>query len=199
MKFYKSQDNKTQEKIEYVFDLVRYEKQVLAKFFKSIEDIEGIYEIRVITTYKSIRILCFFDRGNLVVLTNCFIKKIKKTPKKEIKLAVRIKKEYMIEIMEDINMKNLTDFEILLIEKYGEKGTPVRDKYEADSLAFRLGVMLKEARKQVNITQEQLAEKTGTKKSYISRIEKGKSDIQISTYYKLIEIGLGKHLNISIG
>ncbi len=95
-------------------------------------------------------------------------------------------------------MKNLVDFDDILKEKYGEKGIPARDKYEADSLAFRLGVMLKEARRQAKITQEQLAEKTGTKKSYISRIERGKSDIQISTYYKLIETGLGKRLNISI-
>ncbi len=96
-------------------------------------------------------------------------------------------------------MKYITDFEDLLKKKYGEKGTPARDKYDADSLAFRLGVMLKEARKEARITQEELAERTGTKKSYISRIEKGQSDIQISTYYKLIEIGLGKQLNISIG
>ena len=96
-------------------------------------------------------------------------------------------------------MKNVTDFEDLLKDKYGEKGSPARDKYDADSLAFRLGVMLKEARKAAQITQEELAERTGTKKSYISRIERGQSDIQISTYYKLIEIGLGKHLNISIG
>lgn len=95
-------------------------------------------------------------------------------------------------------MNNITDFEDLLKEKYGEKGTPDRDKFEADSLAFRLGVMLKEARKESKITQEELAEKTGTKKSYISRIENGQSDIQISTYCKLIETGLGKHLNISI-
>jgi len=101
--------------------------------------------------------------------------------------------------MEDSNMKNTTNFEDLLREKYGEKGTPNRDRYEADSLAFRLGIMLKEARKDANITQEELAMKTGTKKSYISRIERGKSDIQISTYNKLIEIGLGKNLNISIG
>lgn len=96
-------------------------------------------------------------------------------------------------------MKNTTNFEELLKNKYGEKGTPDRDIFEADSLAFRLGVMLKEARKEANITQEELAKKTGTKKSYISRIERGKSDIQISTYNKLIEIGLGKNLNISIG
>ena len=96
-------------------------------------------------------------------------------------------------------MKNLTDFEDILIQTYGEKGTPERDKYDAGSLAFRLGVMLKEARKSANLTQGQLAKRTGTKKSYISRIERGKSDIQISTYHRLIEIGLGKQLNISIG
>jgi HTH-type transcriptional regulator / antitoxin HipB len=99
---------------------------------------------------------------------------------------------------EDNKMKNVTDFEEILTDKYGEKGTPSRDKYDADSLAFRLGVMLREARKEAQITQEELAERTGTKKSYISRIENGQSDIQISTYYKLIETGLGKHLNISI-
>ena len=101
--------------------------------------------------------------------------------------------------MEDNRMKNLKDFEDILKDKYGEKGTSARDKYDADSLAFRLGIMLKEARKEANMTQEELAERTGTKKSYISRIERGKSDIQLSTYNKLIEIGLGKHLNISIG
>ncbi len=87
----------------------------------------------------------------------------------------------------------------LLDEKYGPKGTKKRDQYDAESLAFRLGVMLKEARKEAKLTQEELAERTGTKKSYISRIERGLSDIQISTYCKLIEIGLGKNLHITIG
>jgi ribosome-binding protein aMBF1 (putative translation factor) len=96
-------------------------------------------------------------------------------------------------------MKNLKTFDQLLDEKYGKTGSTERAKFDADSLAFRLGIMLKEARLEANLTQEELAEKTGTKKSYISRIERGLSDIQISTYYKLIELGLGKHLNISIG
>ena len=61
-------------------------------------------------------------------------------------------------------MKNVTKFEDLLIEKYGEKGTLERDKFDSDSLSFRLGVMLKEARKSAQLTQEQLAERTGTKK-----------------------------------
>jgi phage-related protein len=97
IKFYKSQDKKTQEKIEYVLDLIRFEKQVPIKFFKYLDDTDGIYEIRIITTFKSIRIMCFFDRGELVVLTNCFLKKSQKTPSKEINLAERLKKEYMNE------------------------------------------------------------------------------------------------------
>jgi HTH-type transcriptional regulator/antitoxin HipB len=95
-------------------------------------------------------------------------------------------------------MKNIKTFDQLLEEKYGNKGNARRDQFDADSLSFRLGVMLKEARVEANLTQEELADKTGTKKSYISRIERGLSDIQISTYFKLIEIGLGKQLNITI-
>ena len=96
-------------------------------------------------------------------------------------------------------MKNVKTFDQLLDEKYEKKGNTERDQFDADSLAFRLGAMLKEARVEANLTQEELAQKTGTKKSYISRIERGLSDIQFSTYYKLIELGLGNHLNISIG
>ena len=95
--FYKAQENKVQEKIEYVLDLVRFERNVPKKFFKHLENTDGIYEVRVITTFKSIRILCFFDKGNLVVLTNCFTKKTQKTPRKEIKLAEKLKTEYLID------------------------------------------------------------------------------------------------------
>jgi phage-related protein len=95
--FYKSQDSKIQEKIEYVLDLVRFEKKVPIKFLKYLDDTDGIYEIRIMTTFKNIRILCFFDKGELIVLTNCFLKKSQKTPGKEIKTAERLKKEYMTE------------------------------------------------------------------------------------------------------
>ena len=95
-------------------------------------------------------------------------------------------------------MKKLTTFEEHLNKQYGKKGSARRNKFETDSIAFRLGEMLKMERKKANITQEELAEKTGTKKSYISRIEAGKSDIQISTFYRIIEIGLKKKLRISI-
>jgi len=97
IEFYKKQDLKVQLKIEYTLDLVRFERQVSKKFFKLLKNTNGIWEIRVITTSKSIRILCFHDDGNLVVLTNCFLKKTQKTPRKEIKLAEKLKKEYLKE------------------------------------------------------------------------------------------------------
>ena len=95
-------------------------------------------------------------------------------------------------------MNNITNFEELLTKKYGPKGTTERDRYEKEALAFRLGYMLKEERKKAKLTQLDLAQKTGTKKSYISRIERGKSDIQVSTFHKLVEYGLGKNLIIEI-
>ncbi len=93
--FYKSQELKVQLKIEYVLDLVRFERQVPIKFYKKLESTNGLYEVRIITSQKSIRILCFKDEGTLVVLTNAFFKKTQKTPKNEIKLAENIKTEYL--------------------------------------------------------------------------------------------------------
>ena len=95
-------------------------------------------------------------------------------------------------------MKKLTTFEEHLNKRYGKKGSKRRESFEHESLAFRLGEMLKEARKKAKLTQEELAVKSGTKKSYISRIEAGKSDIQISTFSRIVEVGLNKTINISI-
>ena len=93
--FYHLQDKKVQQKIEYVLDLVRFEQHVPRKFFKLLMGTNGIYEIKVITAFMSVRILCFFDSGDLLLLTNCFIKKSQKTPIKEIQLAERLRKEYL--------------------------------------------------------------------------------------------------------
>ena len=95
-KFYNAQNLKTQLKIEYVLDIIRFEKHIPAKFLKYLINSEGIYEIRIITTFKNIRILCFFDQEDLVVLTNCFVKKTNKTPNSEIRMAKKIKQEYLI-------------------------------------------------------------------------------------------------------
>ena len=98
-------------------------------------------------------------------------------------------------------MKKIGDaqnFDELIETKYGKKGTVSRDDFESKAKAFVIGEMIREARIKAHLTQEQLAEKTGTKKSYISRLENGKIDIQLSTLYKIIEEGLGKGLTFSI-
>ena len=95
-------------------------------------------------------------------------------------------------------IRNAKTFDELLDIKYGKVGTPKRDEFEAKANYFVISEMLKEARKEAHITQEQLAEKIGTKKSYISRIENGKADIQLSTIFKLFETGLGKRVHLTI-
>jgi len=93
----------------------------------------------------------------------------------------------------------LTTFDEHLDKRYGAIGTPERVNFEIKAKAFAIGEIIREARKEAHMTQEQLAERTGTKKSFISRIENGKSDIQLSTLYKLLEVGLGKRVNLTIG
>lgn len=95
-------------------------------------------------------------------------------------------------------MNKITTFEEHLEKQYGKKGIKTREEFESEAMAFQLGELLKEARKEANLTQEELADKTGTKKSYISRIESGKSEIQLSTFHRIIKLGLGKDLQISI-
>ena len=75
---------------------------------------------------------------------------------------------------------------------------PARDKYEQEFEAFKLGVMLQEMRKQQKMTQEQLAKKCGTTKTYISRIENDASDIRLSTLMRIIQEGLGGHLKLTV-
>ena len=93
---------------------------------------------------------------------------------------------------------NYTTFEDHLENRYGKIGTKRRDAFEMKAKAFMIGEMIKEARKSANLTQEQLAEKTGTKKSYISRLENGKIDIQLSTLFKIFEEGLGRRLTFTV-
>ena len=88
-------------------------------------------------------------------------------------------------------IKDAKTFDELLDIKYGKIGTAKRDEFENKSTAFMIGELIKEARLDAKLTQEELANKTGTKKSYISRIENGKIDIQLSTLFRIIEEGLG--------
>ncbi len=97
------------------------------------------------------------------------------------------------------NIRNAKNFDELLDIKYGKIGSEKRDEFEEKAQYFIISEMLKEARKEANMTQEELAEKVGTKKSYISRLENGKCDIQLSTLYRIFEFGLGKRVHLTFG
>ena len=101
--------------------------------------------------------------------------------------------------MKKEEIRNAKTFDELLDAKYGKVGEPERDAFEEKAQYFVISEMLKEARKEANLTQEQLAQKVGTKKSYISRLENGKCDIQLSTLYRIFEHGLGKRVSLIFG
>ena len=81
---------------------------------------------------------------------------------------------------------------------YGKKGTAKREKLEKGYAEFRLGAMIHDARLEKGLTQEELADRCGTNKAYISRVENNIKDVRISTLQKIIEVGLGGQLNLSI-
>jgi len=93
--------------------------------------------------------------------------------------------------------KGIKTFDELIEKEYGEIGSDSRNEYEENAQMFIVSEMLKEARKAANMTQEQLAEKAGTKKSYISKIENGKGNIQLSTLMRIFEKGLNKKVGLT--
>ena len=96
------------------------------------------------------------------------------------------------------NMKlNLTPIEDLIAEDFGKVGTPERDAFEMECDAFIIGEQLKDERLKAGLTQEELAERIGTKKSFISRVENGKADIQLSTLVKVFR-GVGREISVRI-
>jgi len=93
---------------------------------------------------------------------------------------------------------NITTLDEILDKKYGKRGAGKREKWEQEFETFQLGVLLGEARQKLGMTQEELAEKCGTNKSYISRIENNASDIRLSTLMKIIRTGFGGHLKLTL-
>lgn len=98
----------------------------------------------------------------------------------------------------NIKHKKLTSFSAHLDEQYGTQETATRKQYEEEFEAFKLGIMIQELRKEKGLTQEQLAEKCGTTKNYISRIENNASDIRLSTLMRIIRLGLGGNLKLNV-
>lgn len=85
----------------------------------------------------------------------------------------------------------------LLDVEFGKPGTPEREAFDKETQAFCLAETLKEERLRAGLTQQELAERIGTKKTYISRLENGKADVQLNTLFRIFE-GLGKRVSLTI-
>lgn len=103
--FFVKQREKVQDKITWTLELIEHLEKIPETYLKHLENTDGLYEIRVKQGSDIFRIFCFFDKGKLIVLANGFQKKEQKTPKKEIEKALKIKKEYELEITNSINKK----------------------------------------------------------------------------------------------
>ena len=93
------------------------------------------------------------------------------------------------------NVKTVDQF---VEDQYGKKWNPNRDKFEKGYESFKLDFLIQQARLEKGLTQEELAEKCGTNKGYISKIENNIKEVRISTLQKIVELGLGGHLELSI-
>ncbi|WP_427875353.1 type II toxin-antitoxin system RelE/ParE family toxin [Flavobacterium sp. MMS24-S5] len=93
-KFFDNQEEKVKAKIIWIIRVIEYVEKIPSAYLKHIENTDGLFEIRIQVGSNIFRVFCFFDEGSLVVLANGFQKKTQKTPKKEIKKALKIKKEY---------------------------------------------------------------------------------------------------------
>ena len=94
--------------------------------------------------------------------------------------------------METKSWKNIKD------TVYGKKGTDRRDELDRDFESFKIGLLLRNAREEKNMTQEQLGELIDKKRTYISRVENNGSNLTLKTLFDIVEKGLGGKVNISI-
>lgn len=95
------------------------------------------------------------------------------------------------------NYNDISTFDELIELEHGQIGSESRNKFEEQAQLFIISEMLKEARKEANLTQEQLAAKSGTPKSYISKIENAKANIQLSTLIRIFEKGLNRRIGLT--
>ena len=115
-----------------------------------------------------------------------------KTPAEQLNKAEALMKKYFA-----LKQMHLTPIEDLIAEDFGAMKTPEREQFEMECDAFIIGEQLKQERLKAGLTQEQLADRIGTKKSFISRVEKGRADIQLSTLVRLFK-GLGRQVSVRV-
>ena len=97
-----------------------------------------------------------------------------------------------------VKNKSLMTLEEFKEKNYGKRGTKQREELEVGYESFKIGALIHDTRIEMGLTQEQLAKKVGTTKSYISKIENNVKEVRISTLQKIVELGLGGRLELSI-
>jgi DNA-binding XRE family transcriptional regulator len=116
---------------------------------------------------------------------------------KEFRKSILNRKKTRTMDKKELKQNNLTPIEDLITEDFGAIGTQGREQFDMECDAFIIGEQLKDERLRAGLTQEQLADKIGTKKSFISRVERGHTDIQLSTLVKLFQ-GLGRKVSVRV-
>lgn len=94
--------------------------------------------------------------------------------------------------------KDIVTLDELVEREYGKRGTAKRENFEQGYEVFKIGALIHNARLSKGLTQTELADKCGTTKSYISKVENDIKDVRVSTLKKIVEEGLGGHLQLSI-
>ena len=90
--------------------------------------------------------------------------------------------------IDETKLAKLSTTNKMLDDKYGTHGTETRNEFDEQSLAWFYGNMLKERRKELKLTQKEVAERLGRDQSYIARVERGKADIQLSSFFRIASI-----------
>ena len=90
--------------------------------------------------------------------------------------------------IDETKLAKLSTTNKMLDDKYGTYGTVTRNEFDEQSLAWFYGNMLKERRKELKLTQKEVAEKLGRDQSYIARVERGKADIQLPSFFRIASI-----------
>lgn len=176
--FFDTLNKGAQEKILYGLLMLKTVDRLSAKYVRSLKD--GLFELRIEWQSNIYRIFFCFDEGQIVILFNGFQKKTQKTPDREIDKALKLKKEYY-----ERKKIMMFDVDAQLDVTFGKEGTPERKAAENRANAFFTGQLIEEARKKAKMTQAELAEKIGTNKSYISRVETGRTEPKVSTFYRI--------------
>lgn len=188
--FYSSQSDKIKLKFDYVLNIIQSVYNINTKFVKKIVNTD-LYEMRIVVGVNQYRTILFaVDNKNIilsqrVILLNSFLKKSTKDYKSEIKLAEKILKNLVMTQIDESKISKLKSFNTHLDEKYGKPGTADRVEFNAKSIAYYYGEILREKRLMKNLTQQELADRIGRKRSYIGKIERGQTDMQLSSFIRI--------------